>query len=214
MYYFFHFSLCLWDSCIYCVLIVHSHCRAAFHWSIQHTIHSAVDRHLSSFLCGGDGSYYEYSLNVLVHPFWWKHSYASLPVGVYLGVELLGPRVCVCSDLVDKPVLQSGCKYLYSHLMYESSSCSTSSPILPVFFILAIPVDMYWMWFNLYFLDDNEPEQLLIWLLVICIDISFFCELSVQVFCPFFYHLTLFLLVFHRSSLYNLDMGPLLKYVW
>lgn len=135
MYYFFHFSLCLWDSCIYCVLIVsvHSHCCAAFHWSVQHTIHSAVDRHLSSFLCGGDGSYYEYSLNVLVYPFWWKHSYASIPVGVYLGVELLGPKVFVCSDLVDKPVFQSGCKYLYSHLMYESSSCSTSSPILCLF---------------------------------------------------------------------------------
>lgn len=107
------------------------------------------------------------TLNILVHLFWWKFIYTYIPVG-NIGVEVLGHRVCVCSDLIEKPVFWSGWKHLHSHgqcVRVPTTPSLCQYLTFSAFFIWVIWVHMYWMC-NLYFLDDSEPEYPFILLLV------------------------------------------------
>lgn len=66
--------------------------------------------------------------------FW--YTYVHISLGIYLGAELLGYRVCVCSALVTAAKwLLSDCSDFHFLVEREISGCSTSSSILVVFFL-------------------------------------------------------------------------------
>lgn len=68
----------------------------------------------------------------------------SVPLGVHLGVELLGQMLTLFNPLRNyHTILQSGCIILYSHQecrRFPVSLCSHQCVLVPVFFILAILV--------------------------------------------------------------------------
>lgn len=121
------------------------------------SIHSGADRQLNSFFFGGGGEgCCEYSVvNILVHLFWWSiHTHThTLPLDTMLRVDFVGHRMCLCLDLVDKPVSRA---VVCTH----NHTSNIRNVLFPhrylavfVFFILAILVDIYWMWFTLYLLE-------------------------------------------------------------
>lgn len=164
---FFHSLSCLWDSATF---VMHCVCSFLLLCSVllmntAQPIHSAADRQLNSFpswrrrwelfwkVC-----YKHPDISLLMTVCTYTHTFL---LEIELGAEFLGHRVCICSDFVHKPVSRVVTRtYTHTSNAWEFQFLNLLTNIwhfLVVFFVfnpcLAIPVDIYWMWFNLYFLE-------------------------------------------------------------
>ena len=132
-------------------------------------------------------------MNIHVQVFIWVYTIFSLLLGVYLGVELLGPMYSMFNILRNcQTVFQSSCIILHfyqQHMRVPFSLPPHQHLLLPVFFIIAILVCVKYCLIVVLIsisLIASGVEHLFIGFLAIYMSsYIFFGKMSTQILCPF-----------------------------